>query len=155
MTNIYQLYPERDCGQNQQPNLLLPNIMNRCVTSLLVISLSIATGCTPLPYQEAQPIAIEASSGYLDEEMAPGVHIVEVRHITPIAVINNQDKRLITMKEQWVRRSQELCKFGYRGAPEVITSANARIKAFQCTGTSCSQSPLVSGVIWCHQRYEL
>lgn len=129
--------------------------MKRCSISLLFILLSVVTGCTPLPYQEAQPVSTEASSGYLDEEIAPGVHVVEVRHETSLAVINNQDKRLITMKEQWIRRSQELCKFGYRGSPEVVTAVNARIKAFQCSGNNCSQSPLVSGVIWCHQRYEL
>ena len=129
--------------------------MNRCVFPFLITLLSVLAGCSPFPYQEAQPVAIEASSGYLDEEIAPGVHVVEVRHSAPIAAINNQDQRLITMKEQWVRRSQELCKFGYRGAPEVVSSTNARIKAFQCAGASCAQTPLVSGIIWCHQRYEL
>lgn len=127
--------------------------MSVFLKSLLLSALLMLTGCSSLPYQPAHPGTQE--SGYRDEEIAPGVFVIEVRDNSKLRLQLEREATVHTLTTHWQRRAAELCQFGYRGAPEVVTPAAARLRAFQCGLPECQQQPLVSGIAWCHQRYQL
>ncbi len=126
--------------------------MSALLKNLTLTMLLALAGCSSLPYQPAQRDSGE--SGYRDQEIAPGVFVIEVRDRSKLRLQLEREESLNTLTRHWQRRAGELCRFGYRGTPEVITSAEARLREFQCGLPECQQ-PLVSGVVWCHQRYEL
>lgn len=119
--------------------------------SLLLVAL--LSACSPVPYQPA--IQDSLQNGYRSEEIAPGVFVIEVRQNSRLRLQLNREETLHTLQQHWQRRAAELCKHGYRGSPEVVLPVDARLRDFQCSLPECQHYPLVSGIAWCHQRYEL
>lgn len=121
-------------------------------TLLLLLSLS---ACSVNPYGAAQKKPDNSySSGYLDEEVSPGVYVVEVQGSTPSFLINKR-QNLEQMQSHWKQRAKELCPHGYQGKAEVIVAEQARLTQLHCDTSRCKSRPLVSGIIWCHQRFSL
>ncbi len=102
---------------------------------------------TPIIIEPVKPVAYE-------EVVSPGVFIVEVRSES-----NNQQgingNDLLLMQQLWQKRTNELCQYGYRGDSAIITATQARIEALHCDAIDCASDILVSGIVWCHQRYSL
>ena len=121
----------------------------------IIILLAFLSACSMVPYKAAEKNAEhDYTPGYLDEEISPGVYIVEVQGGKSRPLVN-KEQELLRMQEHWNKRSKELCQHGYRGESEIIAASQARIEKFRCETESCKNIPLVSGVIWCHQRYYL
>lgn len=124
-------------------------------TYFIIMLLGFLSACTVTPYKAAEKSSdYDYTPGYLDEEVSPGVYVVEVQGGKPNLLVN-KEQELLRMQEHWQKRSKELCQHGYRGQSEIIAASQARIEKFRCTADSCINHPLVSGVIWCHQRYYL
>ncbi|WP_430461300.1 hypothetical protein ACQUQU_00520 [Thalassolituus sp. LLYu03] len=113
-----------------------------------------AVACTPVDYKPASPLGA-SQDGYLDEEIAPGVFVIEVRQMSGFQFLLNYDDTISTFRAHWHRRAGELCAAGYLGEPEVLLPAEARLQQFVCTDKACRNYPLVSGIAYCHQRYSL
>lgn len=123
---------------------------------LLGIAVSLAlTACSPVEYKPVTGSLLSAKDGYMDEEIAPGVHVIEVRQVGGFQFIFNYDATITTFRQHWHRRAKELCPAGYLGEPEVLSPAEARLEAFSCTTRGCQDYPIVSGIAYCHQRYSL
>lgn len=122
--------------------------------SLLSCTL-VLTACSPLPYQPIRPGDALSQSGYLDKEIAAGVYVIEVREDSSYRHWLRPDETLDALKQHWKRRAKELCKHGYQGEGELIISQDARLDEFQCSHLNCATQPLVSGIAYCTQRFEL
>ncbi len=131
--------------------------MMRFICSVVIAAglLSLLSGCSPVAYKPVTGTFGDALDGYLDEQIAPGVYVIEVRQVGGYQFIFNYDKTISTFKEYWHRRAGELCPAGYLGEPEVLLPAEARIAEFVCSSEECQDYPLVSGIAHCHQRYSL
>lgn len=116
----------------------------------ILITLTFAA-CAPLPYQSAQ----QASGGFLEEEVSPGVFLVEVKHANSWWRFNNRGQQIVELKRQWTQRANELCQHGFQGDADIISPAEARIEVFQCKGEHCYKQLMASGIAWCHKRYHL
>lgn len=151
------LYHPGQAVQNRSLNSVsqsqYPLVMRSSSRFLLLITALLLSACGQIPYQAIEPGTPGLHSGYLDKEVSPGVHVIEVRHSHRYSLSQEQD--LVLMKSHWQRRAAELCLHGYRGEPDVRLPADARLSEFQCSPSSCPQTPLVSGIVWCHQRYQL
>ena len=108
-------------------------------------------GCaavTSVPYQQAKAGWWAGWQGYLDQEIAPGVYIIEVSQIGGYVHDMN------VLKAHWARRARELCPNGYSGSCEEILPAQARIKEFRCELVYCQRYPMASGVVHCRGKRE-
>lgn len=124
-------------------------------TFFIIILLSFLSACTVTPYKAAEKSSnYDFTPGYLDEEVSAGVYVVEVQGGKSNLLVN-KEQELQRMQDHWKKRSKELCQHGYRGESEIIAAPQARIEKFRCTTESCKNHPLVSGIIWCHQRFYL
>ena len=111
---------------------------------LLLITMVIFLGaCAPAPYQKADLSFYAGCHGYLDQEIEPGIHIVEYYHIGGY----NFDLEL--NKEYWTKRANELCPNGYEGGYKVEHLAHAFIEDCRCRARYCNSYPMVQGVIKC------
>lgn len=125
----------------------------RTFSTLLILCL--LSACSATPYKAAQKNADNSySSGYLDEEVSPGVYVVEVQG-NNLNLFINKEQYLIQLREHWQSRAKEICPHGYQGDAEVLLAPQARIEQLRCDTESCKNRPIVSGIIWCHQRYSL
>ena len=122
---------------------------------LLIFPLLLIAECTPLGYQKAQVSPDTHQDGYLDKEVSPGVHIIEVRQEARYALMFHRETTEARFRTHWERRAAELCPNGYTGTPEMISPREARIDEFYCTLEVCQKYPLLSGVAFCKKVYEL
>jgi hypothetical protein len=116
------------------------------VTPLVLLILCVFSGCAAVQsarYQQATPGTWHAWNGYLDKEIEPGVHIVEVTQIG--GYVHDMD----VLKANWVRRAREVCPNGYSGTYEVILPHQAKLQELRCDRVYCQQYPMVSGIIRC------
>lgn len=98
---------------------------------------------------------VEQASGYLSEEISPGVYAIEVKQHRAWYSTESKEDHLDTLKKSWQQRASELCQHGYQGEPEIIAPSEARFEGFQCATKQCNQQPMISGIAWCHKRYQL
>lgn len=113
---------------------------------LLVALLLALTGCAAVqsaPYKKVTLGLWAGWNGYLDREIAPGVHIVEVTQIG--GYVHDME----VLKAHWVRRANELCPRGYAGNYEVILPYQAKLDELRCDRNYCQHYPMVSGIIHC------
>jgi len=113
------------------------------------------SGCSPVAYKPVSGMLGDDRNGYMDEQIAPGTFVIEIRQLGRLPFILNYDETIRTFKEHWQRRASELCPAGYLGKPEVLLPAEARIEDFRCSTEQCQNYPIVSGIAHCHQRYTL
>lgn len=119
---------------------------------LVFIFLSVMlAACSQMSYQHA----VQADKGYLDEEVSPGVHAIEVKQPYAWWQFKSREQHVTELKMHWQQRAEELCQHGYQGEPELIIPSEARIEAFQCTTEKCNKQLMISGLAWCHKRYRL
>ena len=113
----------------------------------LLVGIAVAlAGCAavqPAPYKRVTLGMWAGWNGYLDKEIEPGVHIVEVTQIG--GYVHNMD----VLKAHWVRRARELCPSGYTGGYEVILPRHAKLDELRCERNYCQHYPMVSGIIGC------
>ena len=128
----------------------VPSLLLSSVVAALLLS-----GCSPVPYQPASGDLGDARNGYLDEQIAPGTYVIEVRQLGRMAFVLNYDETITAFKQHWHRRAKELCPAGYLGEPEVLLPIEARLDQFRCSTEECQNYPIVSGIAHCHQRYSL
>jgi hypothetical protein len=129
--------------------------LHRTLTYPTFILVALLTGCSPVPYKPVTGLLGSAKDGYMDREMAPGVHVIEVRQVGGFQFIFNYDDTIEAFIRHWHRRAGELCPAGYLGEPEVLLPAEARLEEFLCDSRGCQDYPIVSGIAYCHQRYTL
>ena len=120
----------------------------------LPLMLSGLIACSPVDYKPADPMDADRD-GYLDEEISPGVFVIEIRQLGGFQFLLNYNDTINTFKAHWHRRASELCAAGYLGEPEVLLPSEARLNEFVCTSERCQNYPMVSGVAYCNQRYTL
>ena len=108
-----------------------------------------------MPYQAAKTRAPSATNGYLEQELSPGVFVIEVQQQRPSFSFINHQQHLLNLQNHWQKRAAEICPFGYQGQPDVIAPVDAQIEAFRCEPENCKQEPMISGVAKCHKRYQL
>lgn len=121
--------------------------------ALLSALLLTAAACTPVGYKPVTSASGE--DGYLDEEVSPGVFVIEIRQMSGFQFLFNYDETIEAFRAHWHRRAHELCSAGYLGEPEVLPPSEARLTAFVCTSSACQNYPIMSGIAYCHQRYTL
>jgi hypothetical protein len=90
-----------------------------------------------------------ATPGYLDQEISPGVYIVEVRKIGGYQFIATPDNAEHTFITFWKRRAGELCPNGYSGEPRWIRPMEAQIDQYRCDANFCQNYPMVTGTVTC------
>ena len=119
--------------------------------SILLAGCSSMTG--PMEYVRSEPIGKGpggATPGYLDEEIATGVYIVEVRQIGGYQFIATAENTEHTYISHWKRRAGELCPSGYTGDPTWIRPMDAQISQYRCVARYCQNYPMVSGRVTCN-----
>lgn len=118
--------------------------------ALLILFLSASLlACSSLPRSAQQ------QDYSLSEEISSGVFVIEVQQTQRWYSLLSQQQHLLNLKQHWRTRASKLCQFGYQGDPSVILPTDAQIKVFQCHNQQCNQQPMVSGIAWCHKRYQL
>lgn len=126
--------------------------MQRCV--LFSALLLLLGACSPLHFSSTAPNS-QVTQGSVDKEVSPGVFVIEINQPLPWYSKNSQEQHLLALQKSWQQRANELCQYGYQGSPEIIVLADARLQDFQCHSHQCNQHLMVSGIAWCHKRYQL
>jgi hypothetical protein len=111
--------------------------------AVFLLALSGCAAVTPAQYKRVTLGVWAGWNGYLDKEIAPGVHVVEVTQIG--GYVHNMD----VLKAHWLRRANELCPNGYTGGYEVILPYQAKLEELRCDRRFCQDYPMVSGIIRC------
>lgn len=125
---------------------------------VVAVAVLLLTACSQLPYVPADFSADApqgTTDGYIDKEISKGVHVIEVRHESLLALTFSREKTLNHLKDLWTQRANEVCPGGYQGKPEAIQPNEARTDEFYCTLKVCQRYPLVSGIAYCNQVYQL
>ena len=129
--------------------------------NILLLMLMLLTGCTSVSTQfapssgavtESHPAPQDKAA---DEEIAPGVFVIEVLRSGPVTHQPAAPATLDILQQHWQRRATELCRFGFQGSPGLISPASARLPQFQCGLPECRDYLLMSGIAFCHQRFQL
>ncbi|WP_300428081.1 hypothetical protein [uncultured Thalassolituus sp.] len=124
----------------------------------LISAVVVLSACSPLPYVPADFPAEAGESrtdGYIDKEISKGVHVIEVRQESLLALTFSRQKTLKHLTSFWHKRANEVCPGGYQGSPETILPREARTDEFYCTLKVCQKYPLISGVAYCNKVYQL
>ena len=129
--------------------------------NVLLVMLVLLPGCSSVSTQLA-PAAGTVTEQHsapqdktADEEIAPGVFVIEVLRSGPASHPPASPASLDILQQHWQRRATELCRFGFQGSPGLISPASARLPQFQCGLPECRDYLLMSGVAFCHQRFQL
>ena len=124
----------------------------------IAILFLLVSACSPLPYVPADFSADagqQHTDGYIDKEISKGVHVIEVRQESLMAMTFSKEKTLKNLSSIWHQRAGEVCPDGYQGTPETILPREARTDEFYCTLQVCQKYPLVSGIAYCNKVYQL
>ena len=115
----------------------------------LLILVVFVAGCSIMDYQKADLSMYSGHQGYLDQQISPGIHIIEITQRGGYQFGFDNKKLLSKLAEYWDRRASELCPNGYEGESKAILALNAKIPAFQCNKNFCQGYPVVSGIVKC------
>lgn len=123
-------------------------------TKLLLVTLIfslVATGCAGLfglqEYKASNPDSMGTLGleGYLDEQLAEGVYMVEYFGDPGYAKIDH-----VQLMGYAKQRAAELCPNGYTDELKIIEMRNAYFKPFQCFIQMCAKAKVVaSGKVTC------
>lgn len=119
------------------------------VRAVTLVAGACLLGCAPVPYQRAEGWAGGGRDGYLDQQIGPGLYVVEVQQIGGYQQIMDHAGTMKIYVGYWHRRASELCPGGYTGVPYKIRPYQARILAFRCDLNLCQDYPMISGVVKC------
>mgnify|MGYP006071389777 CR=1 FL=1 len=123
--------------------------MNKKV--LLTLSIFLISGCAGMfglqEYKASNPKAMGTYGleGYLDEEIAEGVYMVEYFGDPGYAKIDHAQ-----LMGYAKRRASELCPSGYTDELKIITMPNAYFEPFRCFSQICVNAEVIaSGKVTC------
>ena len=121
-------------------------------TILLISIIFFIFGCAykPMPYQKAVGWIHGGHGGYLDKELKPGLHLIEVQNISDQS--SYYEEIIANFRRHWHRRALELCPKGYIGEPEIIQPYQARMDSFRCNLNLCNWDRMLSGIIRCNDK---
>ena len=122
--------------------------MKKLLITLVALSVS-QIACSPVEYKRPTGSSMGNQGGFLDEEVKPGLHVIEVQQIGGYQFIFNNEETKKTFISHWKRRASELCPAGYVGEPEWIQPIDAKIERFRCTLLGCQDYPMLSGYARC------
>lgn len=115
-------------------------------TIVLAVLAVLLTSCTAVPRYHRFENGHEPfyhNGGFADEEIRPGVYIVEAYGM---GMYSNPSNDLIAVT---LRRAKELCPQGYRDDTRIIPSHQAHFELFRCNLRFCYQAPLAQSVVTC------
>ena len=110
---------------------------------IVLAAISLLSACSVLPYKKADLSLYAGNEGYLDKELSPGVHLIEV---TQYGGYKDNSGLFVPY---WHRRAAELCPNGYEGEPQMIFAPAAQIEEFVCEVNFCQYFRVASGVARC------
>ena len=116
---------------------------------VIILFTGILISCSPVEYKRADLSTYAGLHGYLDKEISPGVHIIEVTQRGGYQFINDYDGTISVLNSHWKQRAGELCPNGYIGKSSVIDAYQAKIEEFRCDLRFCQRYPVISGEIKC------
>lgn len=124
----------------------------RLLSMLVLVILMSACASTPMEYKRADLSMYEGLHGYLDQEISPGVYVIEVTQRGGYQFINDYEGTVALLKSYWFRRAGELCPRGFDGEPSVVKAYQAQIKEIYCDLRFCQNYPVISGMASCHNQ---
>ena len=110
---------------------------------VLLVATLLLSSCSILPYKKADLSLYAGHEGYLDKELSPGIHLIEV---TQYGGYKDNTSLFVPY---WHRRAAELCPNGYKGEPQMIYATEAQIEEFVCELRFCQYFPVASGIARC------
>ena len=113
------------------------------IVIISLVILFVLSGCSKLEYKKADLGFYAGHEGYLDKEIKPGVHIIEVTQTG-----GYKDNSMLFIP-YWKKRARELCPKGYDGEPIIIHATDAKIKEFYCGVRFCQFQKVASGIARC------
>ena len=109
-------------------------------SAIIFCVLIFLTGCATGDYQRTKPPYLD---GYWDEEIEPGVYIVEV-----YTVGGYKDTR-VRSEDYFHRRAKELCPGGYESGYYFVFASDVYFEEFRCYARFCQNYPQLTGQVTC------